>query len=393
MCVLIPARIASAALVATWLVVFPSPAGANRARLADGALSLESNAGTANNTFQAASGWHDGDLYFGANFSEGLGGAAQVTEPKNDHHFFSHILAALGGGTGVRVGGLRHTDLDRELVRRMRIQDKAVALAIVAMYFLLLLFTASIKYHDAHNDSPVTYYADPRYHSLVTEGEDAANFLDAFNQAPKNAHLQVTGYLPVPEGQGNVQWRGDHYRVAFTFALDLSPWVVREPDGAAGPRPPSADSRLPGLPAQPLLQDGISLDDHSVLETFLATNKNDLAIVEVEKDVVWPDSEELATNIKHRIRQMGFQGIIGINLSESEKVSVFKNAPWANFMHSHTVKILVILSMCGWAFYFPYMWLRCSTTKIRSRYKVDLPITSYWPLIEHKLTANGFEGP
>lgn len=299
------------------------------------------------------------------------------------------MLAALGGGTGVRVGGLRHTDLDRELVRRMRIQDKAVALAIVAMYFLILVFSASIKFHDAHNDSLVTYYADPRYHSLVTEGDDAASFLDVFNQAPKTANLQVTGFLPVPEGQGSVQWRGDHYRVAFAFALDLSPWVMREPDGGADPRAPAGDARLS---TQPLLRDGVPVDERSTLETFLATNTNELAIVEVEKNIVWPDSEELATNIKHRIRQMGFQGVIGINLSESEKVSVFKNAPWANFMHSHTVKILVVLSMCGWIFYFPYMWLRCSTLKIRSRYKVDLPISSYWPLIENKLTASGFDG-
>lgn len=348
----------------------------------------QSEADAVNDTLSAAGEWQD-HLYPGAGLAGTPGGVAEAREPPDDRHFVSHMLAALGGGTGVRVGGLRHTDLDRELVRRMRIQDKAVALTIVAMYFLILLFSASIKYHDAHNDSPVTYYADPRYHSLVAEGDDAASFLDAFNQAPKSAHLQITGFLPVPEGQGSVQWRGDHYRVAFTFALDLSPWVVREPDGAADLRVPSADSRLP---TQPLLQDGVPVDDHNALESFLATNTNDLAIVEVEKDVVWPDSEELATNIKHRIRQMGFQGVIGINLSEAERVTVFKNAPWANFMHSHTVKILVILSMCGWVVYFPYMWLRCSAIKVRSRYKVDLPITSYWPLIEHKLTANGFEG-
>jgi len=297
----------------------------------------------------------------------------------------SRVLAALGGGTGVRVGGLRHNELDRELLRRMRIQDKAVALAIVALYFAFLAFGFSAKFHDSYNDSPVTYYADPRYHSLVSEGNDADSFLDAFNQAPKNVHLQVTGFLPVSEGRGSVQWKGDHYRVAFAFALDLSPWVTRAlgwPDPARG-----SDARLPAQP----LRDGVVPEDYVVLSNALNRDKNQLAIIEVQKEVDWPGCEELATNIKLKIRQMGFAGVIGINLSEGETVSVFKNAPWANFLHSRTTKVLVVLSIFGWILYFPYMWLRCRATRIRARYRVDVSIGSYWPLIADKLTANGFD--
>jgi len=192
----------------------------------------------------------------------------------------SRVLAALGGGTGVRVGGLRHNELDRELLRRMRIQDKAVALAIVALYFAFLTFGFSAKYHDSHNESPVTYYADPRYHSLVAEGHDPDSFLDAFNQAPKNVHLQVTGFLPVAEGSRNsVQWRGEHYRIAFTFALDLSPWVTRASD-----RPDPANSADPRLPAQPL-REGVVPEDYALLSDFLDQDKNELAMIQVQKEV------------------------------------------------------------------------------------------------------------
>jgi len=296
------------------------------------------------------------------------------------------MLAALGSGIGVRIGGLRHNELNRELLWRMRIQDKAVALIIVALYFVLLAFGVSSKYQESHNDSPVTYYADPRFHSLVTEADDPESFLDAFNQAPKNVHLQVTGFLPVPGGRGSVQWREEHYRVAFTFSLDLAPWVTKAID-----MPDPAHSGDPRLPLQPL-HDGILPEDFALLGDFLASNKNELAMIDVQKDVEWLGCEELATNIKLKIRQMGFTGVIGVSLSEGETVSVFKNAPWANFMHSRTTKVLLVLSIFGCFLYFPYMWLRCRATKIRARYRVDIPISSYWPLIADKLTANGFDG-
>jgi len=298
-------------------------------------------------------------------------------------------LMALVGGTGATIGGTGNLELDQDLVRRMRYQDKAVMLLLLVMYFVTLGFSASFAYRQALNDSPVTFYADPRYHDMVSEGHDVDAFLEAFNQSPKDVQLQVTGFVPVPPGVvGSIEWQGEYYYDAFSFALDLSPWVVREgtsysseSEGAAG-----HESRIAGE----RLIEGIVAQDLEELRDHICHDSNDLSIVDLRKEVSWPNWEELATNIKHRIRQSGFNGIITVRRTESDSVSIYKNTPWANFMHSRTTKVLCALSVLGWMFYLPYMWLRCSSSCIRSRYVIDVSIDIYWQLIADKLSADGF---
>lgn len=82
------------------------------------------------------------------------------------------------------------------------------------------------------------------------------------------------------------------------------------------------------------------------------------------------------------VRRMRYQ--------DSDIVPIYKNTAWANFMHSRTTKVLCALSILGWVVYLPYMWLRCTSTMIRTRYTIDIPISGYWPLIADKLTADGF---
>merc|ERR1719482_1029660 len=126
------------------------------------------------------------------------------------------------------------------------------------------------------------------------------------------------------------------------------------------------------------------------LDYYLNRDANDLAVFEVHKEVAWQSWEELATNIKHKIRQQGFTGIISIHRPDSETVAIYKNTSWANFMHSRTTKVLCALSVLGWLVYLPYMWLRCTSTTVRTRYTIDIPISGYWRLIADKLTAEGF---
>merc|ERR1719491_2259965 len=110
----------------------------------------------------------------------------------------------------------------------------------------------------------------------------------------------------------------------------------------------------------PNLDSGVVEEDMAQLRHFLAVNQNDLATVEMVKQIAWPGWEELATNIKLRIRQCGFGGIIGINRSDTETIIIYKNKTWANFMHSRMTKVLCALSLAGWMLYLPYMWMRCS---------------------------------
>jgi len=291
----------------------------------------------------------------------------------------------IGGGTGASISGSGDNDIDRHLLQRMRSQDRAVMLLLLSIYMGTLLFSANFAYRQAHNDSDVTYYADPRYHSLTAAGEDAQGFLEAFNVHPGQAQLQVTGLKPlgpVPDYvvDAVVTWLGVRYRVAFSFVLDISPWLV--PLGA-----------IPGSPsdAQSEWSSGVAQDDIERLQGYLSTDKNDLSYVKLQKQVEWKDWEELATNIKSKIRQGGFTGVIRVDRKCNEVVDVHKNKQWANFMHSRMTKVLVALSVIGWFFYTPYMWFRHQVAiVVPCRYKVDVGISQYWPLIQDKIGPDGF---
>lgn len=291
------------------------------------------------------------------------------------------LLMALGGGTGASVGGTGNHRVDRDLLQRMHYQDKAVMLLVLAIYMVALWLSATLTYRQASNRSPVTYYADPRFHSVVMEGHDLDTFLETFNQAPKNITLQVTGFLPVPdEMMGSVQWRGENFQVAFTFSLDLSPWVERATrTGGTGPNQQVRS-----------LHDGVLPEHRSILSHHLALDNNDLSYIELVKEVEWPDWEELATNIKHQIRQSGFNGVITVNRGETDEMHIYKNKAWANFMHARATRVLCALSIFGWIFYVPYMWWRCQTVSLKSYYRVDMSISDYWRLISDKLSADGF---
>lgn len=296
--------------------------------------------------------------------------------------WFHEAMYAVGGGTGATIGGTGDPALDQDMIRRMRYQDKAVMMFLLAAYMGSLLFSATLAYRQATNNSPVTFYADPRYHSMVIDGSEADVFLDTFNQPPKDVYLQVTGFVPLQDPDGmdsNVDWYGTHYHVAFSFALDLSPWVVRG----------GLDEEIRYTEDTPH-EVGVNREDLGDLRTFLQSNNNDLALVELHKEVMWQGWEELATNIKHQVRQAGFGGIISVHRSEPEIVCIYKNKPWANFMHSRTTKVLWALSLLGWIFYQPYMWLRCASTHVRSKYRIDIPIAQYWNIIEDKIGADGF---
>jgi hypothetical protein len=303
-----------------------------------------------------------------------------LSSQPGEHHRWRWfpMLFAIGGGTGASIGGTGSTTVDRDLLRRMHYQDKAVMFLVLVVYLVALAFSANLTYRQATNNSPVTYYADPRFHNYVMEGHELDVFLETFNQAPKNITLQVAGFVPVQDDMHeSVRWRGENFQVAFTFSLDLSPWVVREIQTQTPSTGPSQLTRS--------LQDGMLPEDRSTLQHVLMHDGNDTSYVELEKEVAWPGWEELATNIKHQIRQRGFSGVISVDRTEKEELRIYKNRPWANFMHSRATRVLCALSVIGWLIYVPYMWIRCRKIGLRSHFRVDVNISDYWALIEDKL--------
>lgn len=295
----------------------------------------------------------------------------------------TELLIDIGSGTGALVSGTGSAAMDKELVRRVGHQNKVVFLMVLLAYMGSLALSASLVYRQACNSSAVKYYADPRFHAASAETHELDDFLEAFNQPPRDAHLQVMGLVPLsmfPTSGNVVEWLGSPYRVAFSFALDLSPWLARSSAQA------DAEQEVDGGASA-----GLDASDLDLLRTFLREDSNDLAMIEMVKEVFWKDWEELATNIKQRIRQSGFQGIISVKRGEREVMTVHKNRPWANFMHSRTTKVLSILSIVGWLLYVPYMWIRNRSMTVTSRFCVQVSIGAYWSLIADKLSAEGFE--
>lgn len=296
------------------------------------------------------------------------------------------FFMALGGGTGASLSGVASKLFGEDLIQRMRLQDTAVILLMTAVYFAALLVTASVAYRQAHNNSSVTFYSDPRYHSMFAEGYELETFLDAFCQPPKNVYLHAAGFTRTTEAvPGIFYWQGYHYSIDFTFSLDLSAWVVREGSNEAVD-PSSNEASVP-------VAEGIVAEDLDKLTRFLGHDVNDLAIVEVSKEIAWPHWEELAMNIKHRIRQCDYEGMIGVDRTKHESVCVYKNRRWTNFMHSRIVKVILALSIVGWVVYLPYLWIRSSRLHVRCLYQVNISISDYWQLIAAHLTANGFITP
>lgn len=306
------------------------------------------------------------------------------------------VLMALGGGTGASLGATGSLQADTDLYHRMRIQDQAVLFLLLVAYGVALALSASIGFHNAANDSPVTFYTNPHQQPLMMEGHSVESFINTFNQPSKNAYLQVTGYAAsADETVGSVQWEGTYYNVVFTFALELAPWIEREADPvpAANVRGSSSIGGSQERRSESRLLQGLTASEYSRLCNFLAHDRNDLATVQIVKEISWAGWEDLAQNIKHRIRQSGFGGLITVTRTEEESITVYKNRQWANFMHSRMMKVLCALSVVGWVVYGPYMWWRCTVVPIRARFRVGIDIAEYWAIIAASLSEQGFAVP
>merc|ERR1719343_996037 len=60
-------------------------------------------------------------------------------------------------------------------------------------------------------------------------------------------------------------------------------------------------------------------------------------------------------------------------------------------MHSKSLKVILALSVIGWAVYAPYMWFRCNRLRVRCRHRVNIQIGEYWRLIADNLSGHGFD--
>ncbi|CAK9038985.1 unnamed protein product [Durusdinium trenchii] len=295
------------------------------------------------------------------------------------------ILLAVGGGTGAGAGTGK-PEMDRDIIRRMRYQDKLVLGLMVAAYFIALLFTASLAYRQATNNSPVRFYADPRVEALMIDSSDLDDFIWTFIQPPKTVQLCVQGLMPLPAllahlAENVVEWQGGYYRHIFSFSLDLTPFLVHAEPQDRSTTSAESDS----------VAGGISEDEIKLLRRFLQENTNELATVKLMKEVHWDCWEELATNIKQKIRQRGFEGLIHVCWTNTETLTVYQNNSWANFLHMSVTRVLLGLSVFGYLWYLPYMWWRQKGPQLHPQFRVNMDIAEYWQLIGDKISERGFD--
>jgi len=321
-------------------------------------------------------GTHDEVQADAGHYRPGPVSHSELDELQKDNPTAKEILLAVGGGTGAGTGS-GNIDMDKDLIRRMRYQDKLVLLLMVVSYFIALIFTASLAYRQAVNNSPVKFYGDPRVEDLMIDNADVDDFLHVFAQPPRSVQLRVQGMLPVPAllaqmVDGSLEWQGCFYRHVFSFGLDLTPFIIHEQNEEG-------------------LINGVEGEDVETLRRFLNEDANDLATVRLCKEVAWENWEELATNIKLQIRQKGFEGLIHVSWKNVETLTVYKNRPWANFLHRGITRVLLGLSVLGYVWYTPYMYFRQRGPEMKAKFKVDIDIQTYWQLINDKINERGFD--
>eukprot|EP00928_Gymnodinium_smaydae_P021838 TRINITY_DN18548_c1_g1_i1.p1 TRINITY_DN18548_c1_g1~~TRINITY_DN18548_c1_g1_i1.p1 ORF type:complete len:435 (+),score=32.07 TRINITY_DN18548_c1_g1_i1:92-1306(+) len=288
----------------------------------------------------------------------------QIAGMKNASIFqkVQFFVTALGDGVGVRMqpGPSFLNPLSMYMRAVETVQEIGFVMLAALAYIVVLVVSAVVAYRSTRARSNATFYSDPRVDCLGMHGREVDHFFHTFCQAPKFVPLVVTGMQSVAS---RVRAR---QRVAFSFALDVSSWMVR-----------SADA--------------LGEDDEKRVSRFVDMDGNPFERLIVKKVLAWQDWEDLALNIKHMIKQKGFSGDVIVQKRPEVSLPIFKNVHWANFLLSYHFRTIVTLSVVGWLFYLPYVWYRSTANELEVRYYVDMPIDQFWQMIESKLNERGFD--
>lgn len=265
----------------------------------------------------------------------------------------------------------------RELRHRMQLQDFATVCVLVLLFAIVLFLSCSGVYQVAEDPSPVLFYSEGRgaVPRAVCSGDDADAFLQAFNGQPQSVRLRIIGRRPGRSDLGPLlnglerRSRGCcpmarprmRSPVLFDISLELATFV----DPAGG-----------------RLSDG----DVEALKRFLGS-KNVLETFTLRKKVVWDSWQDIATNVRSRLRSLGFWGDVDVRLEATEEVTICRNHPWANFVKSRATQALAVVSVVGVFVWLPYAWARQKKAKAESHFRIDMDPERYWELV-----ADGLHG-
>mmetsp|Transcript_46827 Transcript_46827/g.85770 ORF Transcript_46827/g.85770 Transcript_46827/m.85770 type:complete len:518 (+) Transcript_46827:100-1653(+) len=270
--------------------------------------------------------------------------------------------------------------LDRELRDRLQIQDVSALIFLAIGLGTTVLVTCFSVYKSAEDISPAIFYTEPSYAQprMLCCSYEVVDFLQSFNAQPRSASLRIVGFRqqwrtgPCSGVLQCLQWvsstcigtpRHEH-EPAFDVVLDLAPFIAG--DGT------------------------LSMADQALLEKLLHA-ENPLLEIVVQKKVQWKMWEDVATNIRQRLRSLGFAGSIEISLDSKEEVIVLRNHRWSNFVRNPVTHALAVLSVVGIFLWKPYVWLRTERVKVEARFNINIEPARYWDLLSTGLDgAEGF---
>jgi hypothetical protein len=290
----------------------------------------------------------------------------------------------LGEGIGAMAYARSPTGsrgVNYDLRKRLQFQDFATICLLFAVFGLTVLLSCCSVYHVAEDPSPVAYYSEPKSHQqrVVCESSEVDAFLTAFNTQPQNARLRIIGKNPEPGG----------FR---RFLRSLHPHTMR-PHGLAALIPVRQRRRLPilfdvALDLTPFVTgDGrVSEDNLDILQKYLDT-KNRLETVIIQKHVDWDLWEDFATNIRQRLRSLGFPGDVEVRFEAYDEVLIYQNQKWSNFVRNRVTQALVVISIVGSVVWVPYVWARSKTTRVSTRFRINVDPARYWDLVSEGLSA------
>lgn len=314
--------------------------------------------------------------------------AAESWEPKAPPR--EPDVMKLGEGIGAMAYERSPTGsrkIDHDLERRLQLQDFATLSMLLFVFTITIVLSCCSVYQVADDPSPAAYYSEPRsYHQrLISETADLDTFLAAFNLQPQNIRLRIIGRNPDPGG----------FR---RFLRILNPHTIR-PRGLAALLPSRHRRRLAvlfdvSLDLTPFIAGEGRLNDDNLitLQKYLSST-NSLETVLLQKRVDWVHWEDVATNVRQRLRTLGFPGEVEVHFEAHDEILIYRNHKWSNFVRNRVTQALVVISMVGPFVWLPYVWVRQKKTIVETRFRIHLDPARYWELVSDGLSAaDGFHG-
>lgn len=277
--------------------------------------------------------------------------------------------------------------MNRELRRRLQLQDAVTVLMLLVTFVLTLAVSAWSIYQVAEDPSGACFYSEPRgrHPRLISESMDPAAFLNAFSGTPQNCRLRIVGRLEPHLDSNSGPLRSWHARnlAAGGLAGSLAALLPMRPRRRRLPFDVALDL-TPFITSSGLL----STDNMQTLNQYIEA-PNSLQRLLLQKRVDWTNWEDVATNIRQRLKALGFPGNVDVYLEAYDEVLVYRNHKWSNFVRNRGTQALVVISIIGGMFWLPYVWLRARTTKVEARFQVNLEPARYWDLVSDGLNAVG----